>query len=64
MNKMIFKSTHEGETCLTYETNALCLDEIVDEFAMFLRGCGYQLDGLEPVYNETEAQENLRLSGN
>lgn len=38
------------ETKLTYESNAIVLDEILDNFRSFLIGCGYPIEGdLEEV---------------
>lgn len=52
MSRFLFKSDQDGDIALTYETNAVTLDEVIDDFAMFLRGCGYQLDGLEQTRDE------------
>lgn len=51
---LIFKKIKDPEnhfdvSDLTMEVDAVVLTEIIDEFANFLKGCGYIFDGLEIV---------------
>lgn len=45
---------HDGSTIIDYSTDAVLLNEIIDEFAMFLRGCGYQVHDLQHVHEWDE----------
>jgi len=40
---------------VTIETEHMCLDEIIEEFENFLKGCGFSLDGrhIEVVEDES-----------
>jgi len=56
MNKMVFKYVYnydnQPRTDITYETDAVTLPEILEEFTRFLNGCGFQVDGLEEIDDE------------
>ncbi len=53
MSKIQFSYYEPNEdVVINYTTHAIALDEVLDDFANFLRGCGYQLDGLEQIYEE------------
>ena len=47
------KQTYETTRTVTHTTNAETLNDILEEFQMFLEGCGFQIDGtLDVVPNE------------
>lgn len=56
MTKMIFKCVYnyddQPKAEITYETNAITLSDILDEFTRFLNGCGFQVDGLQEIDDE------------
>ena len=56
MNKMVFKCVYnydnQPKTEITYETDAVTLPEILEEFTRFLNGCGFQVDGLQEIDDE------------
>jgi len=43
----MFKFEHKSSdnTKITLETEAVCLTDILEEFQMFLKGCGFGFDG-------------------
>lgn len=43
----MFKFEHKtyDNTKVTIETESVCLTEILEEFGMFLKGCGFSFDG-------------------
>lgn len=41
-------------TVVTLETEAIGLNELLEDIAAFLKGCGYQLQGLEATYGDEE----------
>lgn len=43
----MFKFEHKSHdnTKVTLETEAVCLTDILEEFEMFLKGCGFSFDG-------------------
>jgi len=43
----MFKFEHKSHdnTKVTLETEAVCLSDILEEFGMFLRGCGFHFNG-------------------
>lgn len=54
-----FKSTGKktepwDRTTVTLETDAVVLDELLEDFASFLRAVGYSIDTLEHVRNEED----------
>ena len=55
-SKLIFRQEHETYEGLikTYEmsTEEVCLHEVLDDFADFLRGCGYQVKGNLEIVDE------------
>ena len=47
------KQSYEYTRTVVHTTNAVTLSEILEEFQMFLEGCGFQIDGtLDVVPNE------------
>ena len=47
------KQSYENTRTVVHTTNAITLLEILEEFQMFLEGCGFQIDGtLDVVPNE------------
>ena len=47
------KQSYENTRTVVHTTNAITLMEILEEFQMFLEGCGFQIDGtLDVVPNE------------
>ncbi len=52
MSRFHFHHYDDDGRSLTYTTDAIVLDKILDDFTNFLRGCGYQLDGLETTWDE------------
>jgi hypothetical protein len=57
---MEFKLTqsYDSTRTVTTTTTAVTLDDILEEFEMFLRGCGFVIDGtLDIVPNDTEYTE-------
>jgi len=43
----MFKFEHKSHdnTKVTLETEAVCLTDLLEEFGMFLKGCGFSFDG-------------------
>ena len=37
---------NQPETTVTHETDAMIVSDILEEFANFLRGCGYSVDSI------------------
>jgi hypothetical protein len=57
---MEFKLTqsYDSTRTVTTTTTAVTLDDILEEFEMFLRGCGFIIDGtLDVIPNDTEDTE-------
>ena len=55
--------TQGNDTEVRYRTKAHTLDAVLDEFACFLRGVGYSLDGLEVSTNEDYGNDSFQLDG-
>jgi hypothetical protein len=51
-----YKFTDENgkEVTNTLETNHITLDDICERFAEFLLGCGFKLDRVEAIINDTQ----------
>ena len=64
MTRFEFKCTQGGsfsepERVVTFTTNAHQLNEVLEEFQTFLRGCGYFFDGVEFVQDDRPFQTNI-----
>jgi len=46
----------QGDRVITYQTDVETLDEILDEFSDFLRGCGFEVDGDLDVVDDDHAE--------
>lgn len=55
------KQSYENTRTVVHTTNAVTLMEILEEFQMFLEGCGFQIDGtLDVVPDEELYGTNIR----
>ena len=50
---IVFCSTTD-QTDIVIQTEAILMQEVIDEFVCFLRACGYQLRGLEETCDDDE----------
>jgi hypothetical protein len=48
------KQSYENTRTVVHTTNAVTLMEILEEFQMFLEGCGFQIDGTLDVVPDEE----------
>lgn len=48
------KQSYENTRTVVHTTNAVTLMEILEEFQMFLEGCGFQIDGTLDVVSDEE----------
>lgn len=48
------KQSYENTRTVTHTTNAVTLSDILQEFQMFLEGCGFQIDGTLDVVPDEE----------
>lgn len=44
-------------TNIKIESDSLVLSDVLEDFADFLKACGYSFDGLEATYVETEEEK-------
>ena len=51
------KQTYETTRTVTHTTNAVTLNDILEEFQMFLEGCGFQINGTLDVVPDEEFYE-------
>ena len=65
MNTFEFKCSNEDNTETTMKFNATTLDEILANFEMFLKGCGYQVNGVidivEDHYETYDEEQDLNI---
>lgn len=48
------KQSYENTRTVVHTTNAVTLSEILEEFQMFLEGCGFKIDGTLDVVPDEE----------
>jgi hypothetical protein len=52
---------YSGRTTRTTEFSAVLLDDVLKEFEMFLKGCGFQFDGNVVIDQETWPVEEANI---
>ena len=53
--KMTFTNESEDGTKITLETNAVVLDDVLQEFEQFLKGCGFFFSGNIEVVDDEDS---------